>query len=183
MLEIEIREEERFDPVNNRFIPGELRLTVRLEHSLRSLSKWEEKWEVPFLSSQERTREQTIDYIRCMALEEYEDGWLDLLGADAMDAIQAYIQKKATATTVTEEPGTKGRKRLITSELVYFWMSQAQIPWEAQDWHLNRLLMLLRVHNVETMDPKKKRKVPKHEQVAQMRALNEKRRQELGTSG
>ena len=65
MLEITIKEKELFDEINEEFInvPGK---TLRLEHSLVSVSKWESKWHVPFLNNKEKTEEQNEDYFRCM---------------------------------------------------------------------------------------------------------------------
>ena len=53
MLEITIPETELFDGVET-FIPVKEQ-TLRLEHSLVSLSKWESKWHKPFLSKKRRT--------------------------------------------------------------------------------------------------------------------------------
>ena len=65
MLEIKIPETELFDGVET-FIHVKEQ-TLRLEHSLVSLSKWESKWRKPFLSKK-RTTEESIDYVRCMTL-------------------------------------------------------------------------------------------------------------------
>ena len=69
MLKITIAGGELYDEVNERFIYIEP-YDLKLEHSLSSLSKWESKWEKPFLGDDSRTDEQTIDYIRCMTLAE-----------------------------------------------------------------------------------------------------------------
>ena len=59
MLEITIPETELFDGVST-FIYVK-KQTLRLEHSLVSLSKWESKWCKPFLSKKRRTMEESID--------------------------------------------------------------------------------------------------------------------------
>ena len=71
MLEITIPETELFDGVEN-FIHVKEQ-TLRLEHSLVSLSKWESKWHKPFLSKKRRTMEESIDYVRCMTLTQNVD--------------------------------------------------------------------------------------------------------------
>ena len=46
---------------------------LQLEHSLESVSKWESKWNKPFLSSSNKSVEEIIDYIRCMTITENVD--------------------------------------------------------------------------------------------------------------
>lgn len=72
MLEITIPETELFDEINQEFIQVK-KQTLRLEHSLVSISKWESKWHKPFISNQQQTREETVDYIRCMTLTQNVD--------------------------------------------------------------------------------------------------------------
>ena len=67
MLEITIPETEQWDELKQEFICTKEQ-TLQLEHSLVSLSKWESKWCKPFLSKEDKTFEETIDYIRCMTL-------------------------------------------------------------------------------------------------------------------
>jgi hypothetical protein len=54
MLEIVVPEREYWDPIKEEFIKTK-RTTLRLEHSLLSVSKWESKWKVPFLSKESKT--------------------------------------------------------------------------------------------------------------------------------
>ena len=67
MLTITIPAAEQWDEKNRQFISTKEQ-TLQLEHSLVSLSKWESKWCKPFLSSKEKTLEETIDYVKCMTL-------------------------------------------------------------------------------------------------------------------
>ena len=53
MLEIKIPESESFDNEKQEFIT-EKEVTLQLEHSLISISKWESKWNKPF--SERRTK-------------------------------------------------------------------------------------------------------------------------------
>ncbi len=48
MLELHIPGEERWDERTNMFVYDEP-VTLRLEYSLLSLSKWESKWHKPYL--------------------------------------------------------------------------------------------------------------------------------------
>ena len=72
MLKITTPDVEFYDEEKNEFsyIKGR---TLRLEHSLISISKWESKWCKPFLEKNEKTNEEIIDYIKCMTLNEVPD--------------------------------------------------------------------------------------------------------------
>ena len=72
MLEIDVPARELYDETTDQFIPIAA-TTLKLEHSLVSISKWESKWCKPFLGREEKTTEETIDYIRCMTLTQNVD--------------------------------------------------------------------------------------------------------------
>ena len=72
MLELTIPKTDLWDERNQRFIHVKEQ-KLRLEHSLVSLSKWESKWCKVFLSKEQKTYEETIDYIRCMTLTQNVD--------------------------------------------------------------------------------------------------------------
>ena len=67
MLSIKLPENEVFDDNAAKFV-RQPELTLRLEHSLLSISKWESIWKKPFLSTEGKSTEETISYIRCMTL-------------------------------------------------------------------------------------------------------------------
>ena len=72
MLELEIPATEQWDEKNQEFVYSE-KQTLCLEHSLISLSKWESKWHKPYLSSRNLTKEEAIDYVRCMTINKVKD--------------------------------------------------------------------------------------------------------------
>lgn len=176
MLEITIPSAEFWDEQNERFVYTKAQ-TLRLEHSLVSLSKWESKWHKSFLSKEEKTYEETIDYIRCMTLtQNVEPTVYEHLTNENIREINRYIEDPMTASTVTEEldrPSSK--KQRITSELIYYWMVAYNIPFECQKWHLNRLLMLIRICNAENKPPKKRSKRDLYRHQAAINAANKKR--------
>ena len=67
MLELTVIEDEIFLPKQNRLISVPT-CTLVLEHSLISISKWEAKWHKSYLNTKNKTREQNLDYIRCMVI-------------------------------------------------------------------------------------------------------------------
>lgn len=183
MIQITIPEDDLFNPETNEFIPIK-KQTLQLEHSLIALSKWESKWEKPFLSKERRTNEEAIDYIRCMTITPNVDPIIYLaIPSSELERINKYIDAPMTATWFSKEEGGQAgskNKRIITSELIYYWMIAHTIPFECQKWHLNRLLTLIRVCNLENA-PKKK--MSRKERAAKQHRLNEIRRQSLNTRG
>jgi hypothetical protein len=180
MLRIIIPLAEGFDEKTSEFVVSE-GLTLDLEHSLVSLSKWESKWEVPFLSTENKTEDQSLDYIRMMILGEIPpEEKLSRLSAENIKEIDVYIGAKMSATRINERGAPKKSQEIVTAELIYYWMIALSIPFECENWHLNRLLTLIKVCNIKN-SPKKK--MSRSEAVAQQQALNEQRRKATGSKG
>lgn len=176
MLEITIPAQELFDDHNEIFIQVK-ETTLQLEHSLISVHKWEKKWHVPFLGSEEKTDEQIRDYIRCMTLNKNIDPKIYYyIPPNVLTEIFDYIENPMTATWFSEEKGPKmfgGKKEIITAEIVYYWMVTLNIPVQFEKWHLNSLLTLIRVINIKNTPPKK---MSKRDTLAQYARLNAERR-------
>jgi len=155
--------------------------TLQLEHSLVSLSKWESKWGKAFLSKQEKTYEETIDYIKCMTITQNVDpNVYNHLSKSIIDKITEYIEAPMTATYFSKEQSSGNSREQVTSELIYYWMIALNIPFECQKWHLNRLLTLIRVCNIKNQPPKK---MSKRAIMSRNAALNAARRKQLNTRG
>ncbi len=181
MLKIEVPlSPEGWDEEKQEFIE-EQTITLCLEHSLVSLSKWESKWCKSFFSKQAKSDEETIDYIKCMSLNEdvSSDVYAHLSMQNIMD-INKYIEAPMTATHITEPKGGKPNKDVVTSELIYYWMIALNIPFECQYWHLNRLLTLIQVCNVKNQPDKK---MSRSETMKQYAALNAARRKKYNSKG
>ena len=67
MLEIKLLSQEFWDPVKEEFINMPA-MTLRMEHSLVSVSKWERKWKKPYLTTDKKTDDEFFDYLRCMTI-------------------------------------------------------------------------------------------------------------------
>lgn len=155
--------------------------TLQLEHSLVSLSRWESKWCKPFLTKDEKTLEETIDYIRCMTVTQNVNPTTYLtIPVDVFAQVKDYIDSKQTATWFAEDKTISPNREVITSELIYYWMIAQNIPIECQKWHLNRLLTLIRVCSVKNAPNKKQ---SRREMLAQRKALNASRRARGSTKG
>lgn len=180
MLKIVIPEREFFDENRNEFVyskPQEL----TLEHSLISISKWESKWHKPFLDEKrQKTDEEFIDYVRCMSLVSLPDEVFENISERNKAEILVYINDSQTATWFSEDKTPPPSNKIITSEVIYSWMIQNEIPFECQKWHLNRLLTLIRVCSIENMPAKK---MSPMSILSQNASLNKMRRAALHTRG
>lgn len=180
MLTIIVEGKEFFDEATQTFSSIE-DTTLYLEHSLLSLSKWESRYQKPFLTAGSKTKEETFGYFEAMVIDPNQD--LDVLKwcsqAD-IDKIQRYIDSSQSATTFGVMPERRGPGEVITSELIYYWMVLFTIPFECQSWHLNRLFALIRICNIKSSKPKS---MSKHEIAMRNRELNEQRKKELNTKG
>lgn len=181
MLEIKINKIEFYDENTELFIETPATI-ITLEHSLVSLSKWESKWLKPFLSKDSMPRQEAIDYIRCMTLnEDRVDPLLyNCIPSSELDRVNEYIEHKMTATWFNDK-NEKPSREIVTAELIYYWMVSLQIPFQpCETWHLTRLLTLIKVCNLKNTPSKK---MGRKEQLSNNRRLNAARRQALGTNG
>lgn len=181
MLQIAIPSHEYFDERTNEFITVKGQV-LQLEHSLVSISKWEAKWNKPFLSKEKKTVEEFLDYVRCMTLTQNVNPMVYKNINDSIaKQIMEYIEAPMSATWFNEAKSAPRRSsEVVTSELVYYWMVALQIPFECQKWHFNRLMTLIRICNIKNA-PKKK--MSKSEILSRNAALNAARRKSMGSAG
>lgn len=180
MLKLHLYKDDLYDEAKKEFVSSDV-ITVELEHSLVSISKWESIWEKPFLDGSEKTEEQLLSYVECMILDpETPKESLRLLDSKDIKKINDYITAKKTATWFSKDKKESSSGEVVTSELIYYWMIALNIPLECENWHLSRLLTLVEVCNRKNA-PKKK--MSASEIAERNRELNAKRRAELGTPG
>lgn len=180
MFQLMIPGKELWDEKKEEFVHTK-DVTLCLEHSLVSLSKWEAKWHKPFLGKGEKSPEETVDYIRCMTLtQNVNPSVYDWIDENAMKQVSDYIADPMTATWFSKEDKSPPGREVVTAEVVYYWMIALNIPFECQKWHLNRLLTLIRVCNAKNATPKK---LGKKQLAKRNAALNAARRKNLGSRG
>lgn len=179
MLKITVPGEELFDDEKQEFIRRE-GFDLELEHSLVSLSKWESILEKPFLAPGDKTDEETFIYVECMITTPiFPPDICSRLSDENLEQINQYVGSKQTATWFRETPGGKGNE-VITAEVIYYWLTVFKIPFECENWHLNRLFTLIKVCNLKQQPPQK---MSRSALAARNRELNAMRRAQLGTSG
>lgn len=179
MLYITIPEWESYNNLTGEFSTHKEQ-KLALEHSLVSLSKWESKHHKPFLASENKTAEEVLDYVRCMTVTQNPDPeCYRRLTRENISKIRDYIDDSMTATWFNEKDKNPSHE-VVTNELIYYWMIQAQIPFECQKWHLNRLLTLIRVCSAKSAPAKK---MGRKDMIDQRNALNAERKAKLKTKG
>jgi hypothetical protein len=171
---------EDFDDEKQEFV--EETFPLQLEHSLLSLSKWESIFEKPFLGTEDKTDEETFAYIQAMIVTDNVPlkVFTNLSEAN-IKAINDYINGKNTATTFHDHQDGPSNREIITAEIITNWMIACKIPIEwGERQHLNKLFAVIRTVNLKNQPAKK---MPRRDMIAQRKALNEKRRAEMGTRG
>ena len=168
---------ETFDEETGRFHKIKEQKLV-LEHSLVSISKWESKWKKPFIHQEQLPINELRDYVRCMTLTQNVNPEVyDFIPMDILNEVVAYMNEQQTATWFSDIQDRKSRTgEMITSELIYYWMTAANIPKECEKWHFSRLMIA-----GEKNQPPKKMK--KNDIYKQNHALNAIRRAKMKSRG
>lgn len=174
MLELKIPDQVLFDEGSMQFIYTK-ETVLRFEHSLVSISKWESKWKKPFMDPKRKsTREEDNYYYKCMCLTQNVDpNVISHLPSWAVEKIQSYMEDTMTATWFNEK-NKPGKREIITSELIYYWMISYNIPFECQKWHINRLMTLIHVCGIKNAPEKKMTKAETYERQRQINAMRRK---------
>lgn len=187
MLTIIIPEQEGFDEKTQKFVHFNQH-TLKLEHSLLSLQKWESKHKKYFIDNQDLKVDEIVDYIKCMTLNQVDDYVYNFLTKENIDQIMDYIKDPMTATFFYEDsskPKEERKKEIITAELIYSSMIMLGIPIEIfEKRHLNHLTTLIRVCNEkQNPDSGKNSKVSDAQLAKHYSELNKARRAKLKSKG
>lgn len=186
MLKLIVTLSEDFDQETQEFLTKDI--VLELEHSLVAISKWESIFKKPFISEEPKTTLETIAYIKAMTLTtDLPEGVFSKLEAHHFEAIAEYMDDPMTATWFSENPLEPKSKAAVTSELVYYWMTQVPMDfYPAETWHFNRLTTLLRIANTKNSQARSQGKAPRQADADMLRRraeLNRQRRAEYGSNG
>ena len=175
MLKIALPRIELFNEETQTFEYGE-EINIELEHSLYTISKWEEVYKKPFLT-EKTTQEDVLSYVPYMALNEHCNRLLDteqtkrlITDDSAMEQIMKYMEDSMTATTFHGKDKNKGKKEILTAEVIYYYMISLEIPFECQYWHLNKLMTLIKVCGIKN-NPKKMSKGDTADHYAKLNSM------------
>lgn len=185
MLELTLPEVEGYDENTSTFVVSGSTMTLRLEHNLVAVSKWESKFKKPFFSKESKTEEESNYYIWCMDQnpEHPFSVYSRLTNADKQ-AIQEYIADSHTATVITDRRETKTHANSFTSsETIYAAMTARGIDWSAQYWHINRLLTLIRLIDVENSKGDKHNRMSAKDNRAERARILAENRKRFNTRG
>ena len=166
-LTIHLERKEYFDEINEQFVyigPKE-EIDFTIEHTLHSVYEWEVKHHkpFPFNNEKEATVEEILDYISEMVIsdEKIKTEWLYALSESQVEDVKEYLENPMTGIPYFGDEKKKTKeKHVVTAELVFYWMTALNIPFECQYWNFNRLMNLIKVCAMES-DPDRKKKKKK----------------------
>ena len=184
MLTIVVPAQEAYDESTGRFVETK-ECTLKLEHSLLSLQKWESKHHKYFLDNEELTVEEITDYVRCMTINQVEDSVYDCLTKENIDEIKNYLKDPMTATFFYEDPNKpkSKKKQIVTAECIYSSLILLNIPVELfEKRHLNHVITLIRVCK-EDQNPEQPKKTNINDTLRRYSEINKARKAKLGTKG
>lgn len=175
-MKITLPSRQLFDERTQKFV-YEDEVEIEIEHSLWTISKWEEDYCKPFLTDK-TTEEDLLSYIPYMDVKGNMGSNSVIFeriknDPESLRLITEYINAPHTATTFSKKTKDNGRgkKEILTAEVIYYYMIAMEIPFECEHWHLNKLMTLIHVCGIKN-DPKK---MSKKDTAAHYAALNKAR--------
>lgn len=173
---------EYFDEENEKFIEVSNEMTLVMEHNLVAISRWESKFHKPYLTKEDKTNEEAAYYLECMTITKNVPSYIfRCLSKSELQKIRDYIDDPMTGTKIRESPYKKpGKEEILSAELLYYYMFKLGIPKECENWHLNRLLTLMRIYGIKEEKPDK---MSRAEMIARNKAINARNRAKYHTKG
>lgn len=181
MLTIVLPETETYSEEDGFIVHDKAKIC--LEHSLYAISLWESKWKKTFFDERKgMTPGEFLYYITCMTVDDdVPERWWTRLNESHFEKVRDYMVDPMTATTIFRSKSQMGgRKQRLTSELVYFWMTQFNIPFDCDRWNFNRLMTLIEIASIK-LGPQQK--MSRQEAAAQQQAICEANRKKYNSRG
>ena len=147
-------------------------ITLHLKHSLVSLTRWEQHYKRRFLDNGPKNEEEYRFYIQCMTLNKDVDPLVyTVLQEDDIKKVTDYLHDSMTATTLPKQNNNRSNSEKLSSELIYYYMTALNIPFECEKWFLNNLIILISIASIKN-NPQEKKSKPSWSSI---RALNAER--------
>ena len=182
MLTLQIPAEEEYIHATMEF-RYHLADSMCLEHSLKSIAKWESKTHKSFFDSDKMSDEDFREYVRCMTVKppKYDETYNRIKGRPMFEII-AYMNDPMTARKFYQ-PKKKKKSRIketVTVENLYVKMIEYGIPFDpCENWHFGRLMALIRTFEQAGGGEK----MTYRERQQWYNEINDMRRKKLGTKG
>ena len=168
MLQIKVPGKEFWNSELQEFIYTK-DITLHLKHSLVSLTRWEQHYKRRFLDDGPKNEEEYRFYIQCMTLNKDVDPLVyTVLQEDDIKKVTDYLHDSMTATTLPKQNNNRSNSEKLSSELIYYYMSALNIPFECEKWFLNNLIILISIASIKN-NPQEKKSKPSWSSI---RALN-----------
>lgn len=159
--------------------------TLQMEHSLISISKWEGIVEKTFLDERStKTQDEIMLYFKCMTIGKIPPEYVYTIIAndqELLTKVQNYMESSNTSIVFNDTGRNNGRKESTPSELIYYWLVALQIPFDAEKWHIKRLMSFIRLVNNKQAPPNKRRN--RADLVKQQAAINAANRAKYNSKG
>ena len=181
---VTVPKSEVYDEENDIFYEIKNEVTLVMEHNLIAISRWESKFHKPYLTKDTKTNEEILYYLECMTITKGVESYVyRCIPKSELLRITEYINDPMTGTTVRESPYAKkqGKEEIQSAELLYYYMFKLGIPKECENWHLNRLMTLMKVYGAK--DEKPDGKASRSELIARNRAINARNRSKYHSKG
>lgn len=173
---------EVYDPNERGFIAFP-KIELELLHCLKSAVLWESKWKRSFLDSPPSTIDEIVSYIGCMNFEDKVVPRIEeRITSDHLTKIKSYISDSMSASVLMNRPNQNRSSEKMTTDLIYYYLVTFQIPFEVENWHLNRLLMLIRICSVKNAAAANSGQASRSA-AKQRAAINRARRARAGSKG
>ena len=158
MITITIPKSSWFDDKKSEIVKVKKEITLTLEFSLVSISKWEMKFHKPFLT-QDKNIEDYLYFFYCMIInppKDFDPRWIYAIKQEDFTRVKEYMEDPMSATVIiNEKKNDEKPPKAMTSEELYCAMSMLNIPYECQKWHLNRLIKLIELCAIKNAPPEK----------------------------
>lgn len=174
MINLDFTDVELYNDETQEFetVPGG---KFSFNYTLRTLYEWENRHNIRFIDNHELTPAHIQDFIISSCTTDLD---IRLLNLENINKYVKAIQHIPGATVLPKRP-SKGKKSILTSDIIYGYMYSLGIDSKWEYENLNKLLLLISVIQDISSPPEK---MSKEESMRSMRQQNEEMRRKYERS-